>query len=442
MATFTIYYDKQRLSKGKEVKALIRVTQDKKHAYLETGIYLNPSQVDKNIEIKDDDIFTTLLQIRRKYKKWTDEEIGEDIVSYKVADIKMFIERKLKGDYIDFFEYADTFLKKMEKEGRGTTAALIGKSVRGFGDYLKRDHINCNDISLELLKGFGDYLKTDRKVIRKDQFGIERKRTLKALDDFGAGKYYIDLQNVYNSARDTYNNEDAGVYMIKRNPFKKLEIKRKKISNSKRSAEIGVFRNILNLEDTPFRRVNAARDAILLSFMLIGMPPVDLYNANEYKDGRISYNRTKTKDRRDDQAFFSVKVYPEVEKLIEKYRDPAGERVFIFHKLYADSHTFMANMNKGLKKVQQICGIDENLTMYVARHSVGTILRNTFKMPKSDVAECLNHSTATTVTDYYIKRDFTMIDETIRRLLDYLFEVEKGTTPKPQKKAKKMVEIV
>lgn len=442
MATFTIYYDKKRLFEGKEVKALVRVTQNQKHAYAETGIYLSRSQVDKDLEIKDDDLYTTLLQIRRKYKKWVEEEIGEDVASYKATDIKAFIDRKLKGDDVDFFEYAESFLKKMEKNGRKATAMPIRKSINGFKDFLKKEHIGCNCITLELLQNFGAYLKKDRKITRKDQFGIDRERVLKPLDDFGVSRYYLNLQGVFNAARKEYNDEDAGIYTIKRNPFKKLEIKVKKTDGSHRSAEIEIISKILNMEDTPFHRVNMARDAFLLSFMLVGMPPVDLYNVNEYKDGRISYNRTKTKDKREDGAFFSVKVYPEVEKLIEKYRDPSGERVFNFHKIYSDPRIFYANMNKGLKKVQEICGIDHHLTMYVARHTFASTLRNTLKVPKSDVSECLNHSVGNTVTDYYIKRDFSHIDDLNRRLLNYLFEIEKETNSKSKKKVKQRLETV
>lgn len=424
MATYSIYYDKKRLSEGKEVKALVRVTQSKQHAYAETGIYLSPAQIDKKLEIKDDDVYTTLLQIRKKYKKWVDDEIGEDVASYKAGDIKKFIDRKLKGDDVDFFAFANEYLQKMEKEGRATTAMPIRCSINGFKDFVKKEHFGCNSITLELLKEFGDYLRTNRKVIRKDQFKIDRTMTLKPLDDFGVCRHYLSLQSVFNAVRDRYNDEDAGIYTIKRNPFKKLEIKVKKTEGSHRSAEIEIFRKILKMEDNPFRRVMMSRDAILLSFMLMGMPPVDLYKVNEYKNGRISYKRSKTKDRRDDDAFFSIKVHPEVEPLIEKYKDPTGERVFIFHKIYANHSIFSSNMNKGLKKVQEICGIDQHLTLYVAKHSVGTILRNTFKMPKSDVSECLNHSVGQSVTDYYIKKDFSRVDEAMRRLLDYLFEIE------------------
>ncbi|MDR1202421.1 MAG: hypothetical protein LBL58_12470, partial [Tannerellaceae bacterium] len=37
---------------------------------------------------------------------------------------------------------------------------------------------------------------------------------------------------------------------------------------------------------------------------------------------RITYNRIKTKNRRADKAEISIKIEPEIKKLIEKYRDP------------------------------------------------------------------------------------------------------------------------
>lgn len=165
-------------------------------------------------------------------------EIGENISDYKATDLKKYIERKLKGDDIDFFEFAADYLDKMKKEGRESTAQPIRKSVRGFHDFVKSEKFGCNEITLDLLKNLGEYLKKDREIIRKDQLGVNRKIMLSALDDYGVGKYYIDLRNIFNAARELYNDEDAGIYVIKRNPFKKLEIKVEKSEGSTRSTEI------------------------------------------------------------------------------------------------------------------------------------------------------------------------------------------------------------
>ena len=49
MATYNVYYEKNRLLKGKEAKLYIRITQYQKHAYAEAGLYLTSSQVDTDL---------------------------------------------------------------------------------------------------------------------------------------------------------------------------------------------------------------------------------------------------------------------------------------------------------------------------------------------------------------------------------------------------------
>ena len=77
--------------------------------------------------------------------------------------------------------------------------------------------------------------------------------------------------------------------------------------------------------------MNLARDVFALSFYLIGMNTVDLFNCDCIADGRITYQRTKTKNRRDDKAEISVKIEPEAMPLIEKYMDKTRRRVFKFY---------------------------------------------------------------------------------------------------------------
>ncbi|MDR1114886.1 MAG: hypothetical protein LBL33_01790 [Tannerella sp.] len=77
-----------------------------------------------------------------------------------------------------------------------------------------------------------------------------------------------------------------------------------------------------------------------------GISMIDLYclEAKEYHDGRITYNRTKTENRRRDSALISIKVEPEALALIEKYKDPKGGRLFRFYTQYAEHKTFLSNI--------------------------------------------------------------------------------------------------
>ena len=81
------------------------------------------------------------------------------------------------------------------------------------------------------------------------------------------------------------------------------------------------------------------------------MNSVDLYNAKEFVDGKIIYNRAKTKDRRLDQARMEVVVPSMILPLVEKYRDKTVQRLFNFYHYYSDRKTFNKAINYGLKEI-------------------------------------------------------------------------------------------
>ena len=117
----------------------------------------------------------------------------------------------------------------------------------------------------------------------------------------------------------------------------------------------------------------------------------------------------------------SIKIEPELLPIIEKYKDKTGKRFFDFHTRYSDSHVFGSNVNKGLKKVAEKCQIKEELSTYYARHSWATIARNKCRISKSDVDECLNHvDQGSRMADYYIEKDWTLIDESNKKVIDFL----------------------
>ena len=120
----------------------------------------------------------------------------------------------------------------------------------------------------------------------------------------------------------------------------------------------------------------------------MGMNSVDLFSATNYKNGFIKYNRTKTKDRRNDEAYIEVKVHPFIKPLMKKYA--GAKTVFNFCSRYNDYEGFNKNLNIGLKTVGKAVGISD-LEFYQARHTFATLSRNLMKFSKGDVDEALNH---------------------------------------------------
>ena len=122
-------------------------------------------------------------------------------------------------------------------------------------------------------------------------------------------------------------------------------------------------------------RYNLAKDCFILSFCLMGINSADLYNATKMDGNTITYYRTKTKDRRLDNAKMVVDIPSIVQPLIEKYKDKTGKRLFNFYQYYADEKGFNKAINYGLKEIGAILEV-EDLEYYAARHSWATIALN------------------------------------------------------------------
>ena len=62
------------------------------------------------------------------------------------------------------------------------------------------------------------------------------------------------------------------------------------------------------------------------------------------------------------------------------------------------------------------------LQFYMARHTFATLSRNLMRFAKSDVDEALNHVGDMSMADVYIKRDFSIINENNRKLIEEVFK--------------------
>lgn len=133
----------------------------------------------------------------------------------------------------------------------------------------------------------------------------------------------------------------------------------------------------------------------------------------------------KTKDRRNDKAKMVVRVHPIIKDLVEKYR--GKERVFNFHERFVDMAELNRSINIGLKEIGKELGI-EKLQFYAARHSLATIAANEAGIDRWTVNLMLNHTDRSMrVTELYIKRDFSPVNEANYKLIGYVFgEMEGG----------------
>jgi integrase len=211
--------------------------------------------------------------------------------------------------------------------------------------------------------------------------------------------------------------------IIANDPFIRYRVPKQQIKKGVRALTQNQLLTIYNYKGRAHSRAQLARDCFILSFCLMGMNSVDMYDVKDIRNNTIRYNRAKTQDRRSDNAYIEVRIHPVIADLMKRYK--GSGRVFSFSQRYADASAFNKAVNIGLKDVGEELGID-NLQFYQARHTFATLSRNMMHFSKSDVDEALNHVGSYDIADIYIAKDFSIINDNNFKLLDKVFGLEKG----------------
>lgn len=413
MATFKaeIYAHQKRADGTYNIK--IRVTHKQRKKYLATPWYVGKEDMTRALKLKNQRYIDMVEDLLRKYRSICNS-VGEGLDDMSVEQVVELITRKEtdKPFDLDIVDYTRKFVTKLDKAGRGGTARAYEVAINSLCRFVGRESVSIKEITVQFLTDWIAWIAAQppRKNCKKG----DRAQSL----------YLAQLRAMYNRAKKEFNDEEAGIIRIPFSPFNKVEIPKPSLSR-KRALTVEQLRKFSEIPYTTIlqpgvNRFNFAKDVFLLSFMLVGMNAVDLYTATDCKGGRITYQRAKTRNRRADNAEISIKLEPEVMALFEKYRDPSGQRVFKFYKLYSSMDTFCAALNKGLKKLGDIIGVDD-LEFYAARHSWATIANNDTGVDKYTVHEALNHVDETMrVTDIYIRKNWERIDKANRAVLDLL----------------------
>ena len=370
------------------------VCQGKSKKRIPTGIKVAPSELAANGKrIKDLNKARLIEKMRRDLQDRIDalslELTGRDM---DASEIVRRITLSRDGETLDFFEFTEKWMSETSTKSKPTYLCML-KSLSLF---VGCKRLPFREITYRFLSGYEAFLR-----------GKPRAQSL-----------YIGLmRHMYRIALREYGNIVYGD--VAGDPFLRYRVPRQVQKKGVRALTADELCRIARYEGTGVRDT-LARDCFLLSFCLMGMNTVDMYQCETYRNGMICYNRAKTKDRRYDSAYIEVVVHERVKALVERYRGKS--RVFSFSSRYYTAQTFNRNVNIGLKVVGKAVGLD-NLQFYQARHTFATLSRNMMKFAKSDVDEALNHVGSYDIADVYIKKDFTIINENNMKLLDRIFDM-------------------
>lgn len=383
----TITYKIGELKKDKTRKVSITLSHNGIRKRIPTNITIRECDITKQGKIKSDSLKRNIEDTINTLKNRLYEI--ENSLGNKDTDIEWIYSQLIgKCKTLDFFEYTRQWIETSSNKGKGNYSIMLNSLHR----FLGCDTLSFSDIDYKFLNNYKEYLT-----------GHPRAQSL----------YLGCIRHIFNEAIREYNTDNNKV--ITNNPFNSFTIPKSVSMTKNRIISDDNLVKLFNFQGT--RRVGMARDCYILSFCLIGMNSVDLYECASYSNGVLAYERAKTRDRRTDNAHIEIVVPNIVKPLFEKYK--GDSRVFNFYKKYSNAANFNKHINKGLHLIADTLGIP-HFDFYSARHTWASIARNRLGIDKYTIHEALNHVSDMDITDIYIQKDYTNINKANEKVIAYI----------------------
>ena len=410
--------DKKRMDGTYNVK--LRFTKDRAVKRISTDIFATEADLTPKLKFKENTNTKQEIDKLVLHYRTLLTTLHIDTENLDLNEIVMRMQNKDEAEKpIDFIAFSKNWIATAPIKSKDTYTTGLNAFIRFIG----KDELDIKKITVDLLEQYRDYIIKVReqrvKALEAEGKRVPSNRCLSL--------YLMILRHLFSEAQKFYNKPDKGLMRIPHTPFEYFKIPKQEATR-KRAIQPQQIKAIWKM---PYQnihkgakstcRFDLAKDCFILSFCLMGINSVDLYNATNLRDNRLVYNRTKTKDRRLDKAQMEVIVPKMVLPIIEKYRDRTGKRLFNFYQYYRDHKGFNKAINKGLKEIGEQLHIDD-FEYYAARHSWATIALNKVGIDKYTVHAALNHVDASMrVTDIYIERDFVNENKANEKVVKYVF---------------------
>lgn len=222
------------------------------------------------------------------------------------------------------------------------------------------------------------------------------------------GIIYRNMRTVYNYA---INNDWVDMQSY---PFRKFKIKQSKkekvyLPEDKMRALLTI-----DLSHEQGNGLELARDFFVLSFLLCGINPIDLYNLPQQSE-RITFVRQKVKFH--EPYPIHIGICSEAQYLISQHK--GQEHLINLAEKYQSFESCYHFMKHRLKKLGKMIGCPD-ITFYWARYSWATYASK-IDVSDSTISKALGHADSTLAEKRYISFDWSKVDKANRRVIDYVF---------------------
>lgn len=368
---------------AKKQTIVYKITHNRNHALITTDVIIQtvakkrglkpinllPAHIREIVKSDIDRLNLIISELEIQRKHYTAEEVASEFENY-------LSEYTLK-------KYAGRIIKSLKSRGKIRTSETYHATLNSFMKFREGQDIHIRLITSELAEEYETYLRQRGLVPNSISF------------------YMRILRAIYNRAVD----EKITVQTM---PFKRVYTGVD--TTIKRALPLKTMKKIKNLNLSGQPSLQYARDIFLLSFYLRGMAFIDMayLRKSDMQDNVIYYRRRKT------GQLLTVRWTREMEQLTRRYISSGNPFLLpILNQASGDNRTEYRNasynINRSLKKIARMIGLQTPLTLYCARHSWASVAKAE-GVPLTLISEGMGHRSETTTRIYLSSLDTSAVD--------------------------------
>ncbi len=353
---------------NEESNAII-ITNNSRQNYLQS--------IEERIDWDIKRLQSIIKQLENKRVKYT----ADDIIS---TSQKQANEQSL-------FNFMQGVIAQLQQMGKQRTSETYRATLRSFMHFREDKDILLEEIDSDTMLMYEGYLRGRGLTKNTSSF------------------YMRILRAVYNRAieKDLTTNQ---------NPFKHVYTGIDK--TVKRAIPLKAIKQIKSLDLALQPSLDFARDMFLFSFYTRGMSFIDMayLKKKDLSNGILTYRRRKT-----GQQLF-IRWEKCMQEIVDKYDNSLSEYLLpIIKPMNGDERTQYQNamylINRKLKTIGKIVGVQLPLSMYTARHSWASVAKNK-NVPISVISEGMGHDSEMTTKIYLASLDTAVVDKANSMILN------------------------
>ena len=373
---------------------LVCISQKSKRAYIKTEFLINDiAEFDNGKVVYRKDANTMNKRIEfvfSQFKKKYDNIENKEWLT--ALQIKQVIISKKKPTHISFIEFWKSRISEFKEEGRNSYAKMNEETIRIFTK--AESDIPISAINTLLIEHFKKWM--ERKGYSNGNIGLRLTHLKARINEL--------IKN--------------GVLKTEIHPFVYTKIPTAEPKEC--DLTIDEFRKIQNTE-VEGKRINLAKDMILLSFYLCGINLKDLLSINLNGD-TITYERTKTIHSKTGKGNITIPIHNNAKPIINKYINKKGVLDLGYSYTYSNLQKYI---NLCIKKLKEHLDIKQTLCFYSARKTFAQFASE-LGIPDGVIDYCLGHSDKNKgIIRYYTKVRQKQAEIAINRVIDYVNNPDK-----------------